>query len=626
MVGPWHDYLARCQFMLRRGLPVADILYLAPEGAPHVFRPPASAMRGSQPVPDRREYNFDGCAPETLLAHVSVQDGNLVLPHGMSYRVLVLPEVETITPALLRKVKQLVEAGATVLGPRPLKSPSLSGYPKCDDDVRKLAAELWGTESTAESFAERALGKGRLVGTPSRPRTASAAPEPTQALAKAKWIWHREGHPASAAPVGKRQFRCTVPVDGGRPIESARLFLTADNGFTVQLNGEWVGEGDNFTVAYAFDVKPRLRAGTNLLAVIAENGGDKPNPAGLIGALEVRFRDGPTLRVTTDRQWESAVEDSASWQPALELGEWGMKPWGKIGDADVAAQYPPLYGEYDQVTGVLARMGVPPDFESDAPLRYTHRRDGDTDIYFVANRDATALAASCAFRVTGRVPTAWDPATGVVSALCVTEEKDGRTRLTLPLEPHGSRFVVFRRERPATLVARDALSANLEALMEVRGPWEVRFQPRRGAPERVSFETLGDWAQHSDPGVKHFSGVATYVARFQATPFKSPSYLDLGNVRVMASVRLNGQDLGVLWKAPFRVEVTRALRAGENQLEIAVANLWPNRLIGDASLPKEQRVAWTTWNPYKPGAPLLESGLLGPVKILQPAPPSSPSP
>jgi hypothetical protein len=150
----------------------------------------------------------------------------------------------------------------------------------------------------------------------------------------------------------------------------------------------------------------------------------------------------------------------------------------------------------------------------------------------------------------------------------------------------------------------------------------VRFQPGRGAPERITLEQLADWSEHGDPGVRHFSGVATYRTTFnwprrqsQISNPKSEIRLDLGRVEVMARVRLNGRDVGTVWKSPFRVEITSALRPGENQLKIEVANLWPNRLIGDAGLPAEQRVAWTTWNPFAKDASLLESGLLGPVKL-----------
>jgi hypothetical protein len=132
---------------------------------------------------------------------------------------------------------------------------------------------------------------------------------------------------------------------------------------------------------------------------------------------------------------------------------------------------------------------------------------------------------------------------------------------------------------------------------------------------------LTDLAKHNDAGVRHFSGVATYHLTFTSPTVSrsgnstSRAFLDLGNVSVMAQVKLNGRELATLWTAPWRVDVTGALVPGDNVLEVRVANLWPNRLIGDAALPAEQRVAWTTWNPFKPDAPLPESGLLGAVTL-----------
>ncbi len=152
-------------------------------------------------------------------------------------------------------------------------------------------------------------------------------------------------------------------------------------------------------------------------------------------------------------------------------------------------------------------------------------------------------------------------------------------------------------------------------MQEVNGPWEVAFEPKRGAPERVRFDTLRDWSKESNPGVKYFSGIATYRTQFDWQPRHSRPFLELGQVEVMAGVTLNGRDLGPVWTAPFRVEVTGALKPGPNLLEIRVANLWPNRLIGDAALPPDQRVAWTNWNPFKKDSPLLPSGLLGPVRL-----------
>ena len=151
----WHEYLSRCQFLLQQGQFVADICYLSPEASPYRFRAPPTAGN----PPHRPPYNFDGCTPEVLLKHMKVKDGCLVLPSGMSYRVLVLPEVETMTPKLLRKVSELVKAGATVVGPAPLRSPSLSDFPQCDTER---------AEPDAETVARQGRGGRRLVRSRSR--------------------------------------------------------------------------------------------------------------------------------------------------------------------------------------------------------------------------------------------------------------------------------------------------------------------------------------------------------------------------------------------------------------------------------------------------------------------------
>lgn len=612
MVPAYHTYLARCQFMLRQGLPVADVLYLAAEGAPHVFRAPASATRGNPP--DRLGYNFDGIAPETLLARVSVKDGKLVLPDGMSYRVLVLPERDTMTPVLLRKVKELVEVGATVIGPRPLKSPSLSGYPKCDDEVRSIAGELWG-ECDGRTIKEHHVGKGRIVCEPRR--QADTSQETKNPLEQAKWIWHKEAKPGMNAPVGRRVFHRTIALDSTAGIQSARVFMTADNSFELTVNGRNAGSGDNFHDLRELDVAPMLKPGANELVVIAENGGDASNPAGLIGALVIKFRDGRVLEVPTDWQWQSALTAEAGvWSPSLELGPVGMTPW-KLNGKPTPPE-PEQYGDFAVVTDVLKKMSVAPDFESDASLRYTHRRDSETDIYFVANPEDRDVKAVCVFRVSGRQPELWDPVTGATRLLGGVREQGGCTVVSLEFAPRQSWFVVFRNS--SRLAPRDAETTNILSRIErttLSGPWEVSFDPKWGGPTRVTFEKLEDWTKHPDPGIRYYSGTAIYRTTFQSkirNP-KSKIFLDLGRVAVMASVRLNGRDLGVVWCAPWRVEIFGVVKERENHLEITVANLWPNRLIGDQSLPLEKRFTWTTWNPFKKDDSLLESGLLGPVTI-----------
>jgi hypothetical protein len=175
----------------------------------------------------------------------------------------------------------------------------------------------------------------------------------------------------------------------------------------------------------------------------------------------------------------------------------------------------------------------------------------------------------------------------------------------------------------------------------IAGPWEVRFAPGRGAPERITLDGLASLHEHADPGVKYFSGAATYRASFEAKPPDAPAraILDLGRVEVMAEVALNGKDLGILWKPPYRVDVTGALKAGANALEVKVVNLWINRMIGDEQLPEDSdrnkngtlkawpdwlqegkpspagRFTFTSWRLWKKDAPLVESGLLGPVTL-----------
>ncbi len=613
MVPAYHAYLARCQWLLRRGRSVADVCYLSAEGAPHVFRAPASATEGSPP--DHRGYNFDGIAPETLLGRMSVNAGRLVLPDGTSYRVLVLPDCDTMTPRLLAKVKELVAAGATAIGPPPLKSPSLSEYPQCDEEVRRLAAELWG-DCDGVSIQEHGFGKGRVVWR--RPRPTQPVEEAANPLAGAKWIWHGEGNPAASAPVGHCSFHRTVRLGDNAQVESARMLMTADNAFDLLINGRAAGGGSDFHQLADLDVTTLLKPGENVVTVDATNGGDAPNPAGLIGVLQIKLRDGRLLEVPTDRTWQTVLPNQNDVRhPAQELGPMGMAPW-KITGKPVPNE-PQQYGDFADVVELLQKMGVAPDFTSDGPLRYVHRRDGDAEIYFVANREDQPVEATCTFRVSGRVPELWDPLSGAVRSLPVYHARGAYTTLPLRFEAHQSWFVVFRSNgRDKRPVTPGANWPTMVRLGELPGAWDVSFDPKWGGPAKVTFERLDDWSQRAEEGVRHYSGVATYRKTFDlpsgdARP--KALFLDLGKVKNLARVRLNGRDLGVVWCAPWRVAIGGAVQAKDNRLEIEVANLWPNRLIGDQSLAPEKRLTSTTWNPFKPDAPLLESGLLGPVTL-----------
>ena len=480
MADAYHRYVSRCQFMLQQGRTVADILYLTPEGAPHVFRAPASALEGEMldastgynfrnetPLPDRKGYNFDGCPP-SLLYRATVSDGLVVFPGGASYRLLVLPCIETMTPTLLMKIRDLVNDGATVVGLPPQKSPSLNNYPACDLEVQQLVKELWGGNEVSEATEMRFIGKGKL-------------------------IWSKE------------------------------------------------------------------------------------------------------LRDHSDN----------------------------------------LYPTYSFTANILSATNVPVDFESSGPIRYTHRTMDGCDIYFVSNRTNQSVTAECKFRTVERCPELWNPMTGEMRLLPEYTVNGGHTVVPLQFDVHEGYFVVFRTETSLSTTSVKKNFSERKQIAKLTTPWTVSFDPAWGGPEKVIFEQLTDWSQHTDPGIKYYSGTAVYRQTFDKPLTKSRRlYMDLGKVKNMARVQLNGRDLGVVWTTPWSVDITDVVKSKGNRLEIEVVNLWPNRLIGDEQLPDDgiRRGQWPDWlkngTPRTSGrytftthrhftkdSPLLESGLLGPVTI-----------
>jgi hypothetical protein len=540
----------------------------------------------------------------------------------MSYRLLVLPRFDSMTPRLLEKIVALVEDGATVIGAPPRKSPSLSDYPNCDAQVQQLAEKLWGLGAPASpparetgnnSLLNHKVGKGMVI-----LDAGASAPAIANPLADARWIWSPEGNPAVSAPPGKRYFNREFEVDSTRPIQSAQAAMTADNSFELFVNGQSVGTGADFNVITTMDVGALLKPGHNAVTVVADNGDNKPNPAGLIGALHVCFSDGGTQTVNTDQRWTNASTENGDWKHSLELGASDMAPWRLNGLAAPAPSRRDLYPSYDTTAQLLSTLGVPRDFSSCRPMRYIHRREGEGDFYFVANAEDKAWTVDCRFRVTGRQPEWWDPVTGERRELTQYEVVDGKTCIYLHLHPFESGFVVFRHPAVNPPQPRQT-SPRRNTMATLTAPWEVSFDPKWGGPEKVVFGTLEDWSKRPEPGIKYYSGKAVYRTTFDAPidTVKDRRFLSLGTVKNMASVKLNGTDLGVVWCDPWRVEIPAALlREKDNQLEITVANLWINRLIGDSALPKKERLTWSTLEPFKPDSPLQESGLMGPVSIM----------
>jgi len=604
-VPAYHQYLTRCQQMLRRGLFVADILYLNPEGAPSVFFPPRSAFRPG-PFADRRGYNFDGCSPEALITRASVKGERIVFPDGMSYRLLVLPRFDTMTPRLLQKIVELVEEGATILGAPPKHSPSLANYPECDAQVRELAAKLW---PEGEAIPERRVGKG-LVYYDAVP----AAGNQSDPLSAAKWIG---GSRSAAAPDAgdKLYFSRQFVVEDAEAVETAVVTMTADKRCELFLNGRTILSVNGAQRVRRVDIGSLLRSGLNRIEATVWKNKAASASSGLIGSVVVCWKDGRSKTVSTDHEWDVSVAEQGPQMPATELGPSSMEPW-KLDDASI--EQGDIYPSYARAAAILDALGVAQDFEADAPLRFIHRTEGSTDFYFIANGEAQPQSAVCRFRAAGRQPEWWNPLTGERRDLAQFSQAGGCTEIPLRLEACESGFVVFRKPLAMPHSPQGTNFPSYETVAALAGPWQVEFDPKWGGPERVTFPRLEDWTQRPEPGIRNYSGKAIYRTTFDCGSMDPGlrAFISLGKVANIASIKVNDRDLGVAWCEPWRVEVPAGvLRPAGNTIEIVVANLWTNRLIADSGLPREKRLTWTTSNPYKPGDKLAESGLLGPVTL-----------
>ena len=576
LAGPWHEYLARCQYMLRQGTFVADILYLQPEASPQEYK-----------WHERDGYDYDDGSAEALLKRASVKDGRVALQGGMSYRALVLPEAARMTPALLKKVSELAAAGATIIGPtRPAKAPGLTDYPNCDAEVERLAEVLWGMGKVVSGKpAEEVLA-------------ASGVGKDFDAPSYVRWI-----HRSVAGPEGAEIY--FVASNSPQPRDAMCTFRVA-------------GLRPEFWRPETGRVEP--------VAVYEQAGGRTSVPISFepSGSVFVVFRKSeavsdPVVSVTVD------------------------------GKPVVPAPAPEVV-----VSIVKAVYGVPGD-----PAR---TRDVKAKLQAILDGGESEFVVS-------RLAAGDDPAYNVVKTLDAEYTVGGVTYNVIGKDPDTISFPIAPGQQPAVKVLTDdkgglsveatkadevelktasgrVLKVDVGAStmpLEIVGPWQVHFPPKWGAPDSVEFVKLVSWSDHADPGIKYFSGTATYT-RTIAMPREMQGkgrriYLDLGKVQIMASVKLNGKDLGLLWRTPYRLDVTDALKAGDNTLEIGVTNLWINRMIGDEELPEDSdrnpdgtlkswpqwvqegkpsptgRFTFTSWRLWKKGEAPVESGLIGPVTL-----------
>ena len=500
------SYLDRCSYLLQQGLFVADVLYYYGDDVPNfVFL--------KEDLPELKfGYDWDKCSKDIILNRVSFDGEKIVLPDGMSYRLLMLAPGKAIDLDVLKKVESLVNAGMTLVAPRPEEVTGLTGYPESDRELKTITDRIWGTLD-GKGITEKKVGKGRV-------------------------IW---------------------------------------------------GQDINDILA-GMNVKPDFKFRSNQEKT----------------ALDYIHRNTNTEEIYF-------------------------------------------------VANRFGRKGI-----------------NDFEFRYLTNLPDRYEQVECTFRVIGKVPQLWDPKTGEIKEILTYREENGQTVIPLYLEPDGSVFVVFKdipvqkhiiainkdgkswfpenqfvtKETPFidlykqgekkyvsvyepgtyTLTWSDGRQEMFYdqkplEVKELSGMWELHFDPKWGAPEKVEIDKLQSWIRFDDPGIKYYSGTARYIKSFSLAQKDIKDrllMLDLGNVQEMASVKINGHQTQVIWSAPFRFNITPFAIAGTNKLEVEVVNLWPNRLIGDSKLPENQRLTRTNINKFNdPDSEkyLRESGLLGPVKI-----------
>jgi alpha-L-rhamnosidase len=273
------------------------------------------------------------------------------------------------------------------------------------------------------------------------------------------------------------------------------------------------------------------------------------------------------------------------------------------------------------INNALALRKIAPDFgytksQANTTLMFVHRQTTDADIYYFTNRKDRTEATTLQFNVNGKIPELWDAATGLSHGVGF-DIRGGQTVIPITLRPYQSGYVVFR--KPAGGVdgtAAGTIKSN--TLQSLSTNWTLSFQRDRGAPGSINMPILTDWSKNGDPRIKYFSGIGTYMKEINipaaALGGGKAVFVNLGEVNDLAEVFVNGKSAGIAWKAPYRVDISSIARAGKNKLEISVANLWVNRLIGDAQ-PGAKPITFTTLKTYTKDAPLRPSGLLGPVTL-----------
>ena len=581
----WNKYLSRCQYLLQSGKFVGDVLLFTGEDAPQSY---AGEGQSLPEVPEGFDYDFCGVDP---LMSLQVKNRRLVLPNGASYALLALPNTKLMSLPLARKIRQLVEAGATVVGPRPTQSPSLAESNR-ESELRDVCNAIWGAQ--ANSAGNRKVGRGQIYWGVTLQRVLAESGLTQDFSAKAnnvRAIHRRIGQSDAYFVASSENYPRTVQC----------RFRTSNRQLSVQF---WHPETGAIEDAPVWKWVP--------------GGIEVPIPLDADGSVFVMLRpSSATAKHITEVRGTIAAE-KAKPKPALRIlkAVYGDQLSGKI--KDVTGLLRRAAGPHSvRISATNGSMGGDPAYNIVKTLVVTYELGGVRKVVTLRENESLTV---------GDFP---DPATPPAYEMSPGEIwvwQNGEFTLTWS---NGQQSRISVRDVPGTAT--------------ISGPWQVTFPAGWDTPPKITLNKLTSWTDHPEFGIKHFSGTATYSRKVNVSPaLQGPRkrlILDLGDVRELCRVRLNGRLLATLWKPPFRVDVTDAVRAGDNALEVEVTNLWVNRLIGDEYFPDDmgwrgaqlngwpdwfvkgqrrpepRRKTFTTWRHNMKDTPLMPSGLLGPVLL-----------
>jgi hypothetical protein len=582
----WVDYLARCQFMLQQGLFVADVAFVVDEGVPsHGVHLPDLKREG---------FDYDAISPEVLTNRAAVKDGRIVLPDGMSYAALVFAPSDAMSPRLLSRMRDLVRDGATVVARKPMRTIGRT-LPDDEKAFSAIADELFGKESPADGATIR-FGKGRIISGVAQGglrKELGLSPDvqfstPDGKAVTCAWIHRKAGDADIYFVSHQRKSNLTIEMsfraEGRIPeffdpltgaIEEAPIHKSV-GGRTV-VTRTFDPSGSVFVV-----LRRKSADGGRVVAFRAASSEETPkSPAIVVKNAVYEATDGAGSKDVTERVKE-----------LLDGGETAIGATnGNFGDPT------PLH---------VKRLRV--DFEI----------GGKPSTLTAVENDVIQLADV-------------DPVVALPQVLWSTTAN----RLSAHVFAAGE----------ITLGGKSAVHAVAAPpdVIDLSKDWTIEFPMETKAPLLRPAPTLSSWTESNEPNVKFFSGTAIYRKSFEIPEDRFASdlslWLELGRVRELCEVTLNGQSMGVLWTAPFRIDIGKFARPGKNDLTIAVTNLWVNRLIGDEEFPDDctwngitlaawpkwfveksprpsaERTTFTTWKHWKKGQSPMTSGLLGPVTL-----------